>query len=238
LERANTSLVAQPGYLYVVATPIGNLSDLTARARAILGSVDTVACEDTRTTGTLLTGLGIRKELVAYHEHNETEAAERLAEALVSGRSVALATDAGTPGLSDPGFRLVRACRRRGIPVVPVPGPAAFAAVLSASGLPTNGFLFAGFLAPKSSARIAFLGKYRDFEYTIALYESCHRIDKAVDDIVTALGPDRVICVAKELTKLHETFWVGAASEVRAKLANASLKGEFTLLIAPADYRL
>jgi 16S rRNA (cytidine1402-2'-O)-methyltransferase len=236
--RANTSLVAQPGHLYVVATPIGNLSDLTDRARAILGSVDTVACEDTRTTGTLLTGLGIRRELVAYHEHNETEAAERLAEALASGRSVALATDAGTPGLSDPGFRLVRACRRRGIPVVPVPGPAAFAAVLSASGLPTNGFLFAGFLTPKSSARLAFLGKHRDFEYTIALYESCHRIDKAVDDIVTALGPDRVICVAKELTKLHETFWVGAASEVRAKLATASLKGEFTLLIAPSDYRL
>jgi 16S rRNA (cytidine1402-2'-O)-methyltransferase len=237
-DRANTSLVAQPGHLYVVATPIGNLSDLTARARAIQGSVDTVACEDTRTTGALLTGLGIRKELVAYHEHNETEAAERLAEAIASGRSVALATDAGTPGLSDPGFRLVRACRRRGIPVIPVPGPAAFAAVLSASGLPTNGFLFAGFLAPKSSARLAFLGKYRDFEYTIALYEGCHRIDKAVDDIVSALGPDRVICVAKELTKLHETFWVGAASEVRASLAKASLKGEFTLLIAPSDYRL
>jgi 16S rRNA (cytidine1402-2'-O)-methyltransferase len=121
---------------------------------------------------------------------------------------------------------------------VPVPGPAAFAAVLSASGLPTNGFLFAGFLAPKSSARLAFLGKYREFEYTIALYESCHRIDKAVDDIVSALGPDRVICVAKELTKLHETFWVGAAAQVRATLAKASLKGEFTLLIAPADYRL
>jgi 16S rRNA (cytidine1402-2'-O)-methyltransferase len=237
-ERANTSLVAQPGHLYVVATPIGNLSDLTARGRAILGSVDTVACEDTRTTGALLTGLGIRRELVAYHEHNEAEAAERLAEALAAGRSIALATDAGTPGLSDPGFRLVRACRRRGIPVVPVPGPAAFAAVLSASGLPTNGFLFAGFLAPKSSARLAFLGKYREFEYTIALYESCHRIDKAVDDIVAALGPDRVICVAKELTKLHETFWVGAASQVRAKLATASLKGEFTLLIAPSDYKL
>jgi 16S rRNA (cytidine1402-2'-O)-methyltransferase len=236
--EANTSLVAQPRHLYVVATPIGNLSDLTERARAILGSVDTVACEDTRTTGALLGRLGIRRELVAYHEHNETEAAERLAEAIASGRSVALATDAGTPGLSDPGFRLVRACRRRAIPVVPVPGPVAFAAVLSASGLPTNGFLFAGFLAPKSSARLAFLGRFRDFEYTIALYESCHRIDKAMDDIVSALGPDRVICVAKEVTKIHESFWVGAASEVRASLAKASLKGEFTLLIAPPDFRL
>ncbi len=235
---ANTSLVAQPRHLYVVATPIGNLSDLTERARAILGSADLVACEDTRTTGALLGRLGIKRELVAYHEHNETEAAERLAEAIAAGRSVALASDAGTPGLSDPGFRLVRACRRRGLAVVPVPGPAAFAAVLSASGLPTNGFLFAGFLAPKSSARLAFLGKFRDFEYTVALYESCHRIAKAVDDVVAALGPDRVVCVAKEVTKLHEAFWVGPVSEVRDKLAHASLKGEFTLLIAPTDFRL
>jgi len=197
-----------------------------------------VACEDTRTTGTLLGRMGIKRELVAYHEHNETEAADRLVELIESGRSVALVSDAGTPGLSDPGFRVVRACRRRGIPVVPVPGSVAFAAVLSASGLPTNGFMFAGFLAPKSSARLAFLGKYRDFEYTIALYESCHRIDKAVDDIVAALGPERVVCVAKEVTKLHETFWVGPVAEVREKLAKASLKGEFTVLIAPSDFRL
>ena len=235
---ANTSLAAQPGHLYVVATPIGNLSDLSERARAILASADLVACEDTRTTGTLLDRLGIRKELVAYHEHNETEAAERLAALVASGKSVALATDAGTPGLSDPGFRVVRACRRLGLPVVPVPGPVAFAAVLSASGLPTNGFLFAGFLPPKSSARLAFYAKYRDFDYTVALYESCHRIAKAMDDIVAAMGPDRVVCVAKEVTKIHETFWVGAAGDVRERLSRASLKGEFTLLIAPADYRL
>jgi 16S rRNA (cytidine1402-2'-O)-methyltransferase len=131
-ETTNTSLTAQPGHLYVVSTPIGNLSDLTGRARAILGSVDLVACEDTRTTGTLLGRLDIRRELRAYHEHNEVEAAEGLAELVASGKSVALATDAGTPGLSDPGFRVVRACRRRGLPVVPVPGAVAFAAVLSA----------------------------------------------------------------------------------------------------------
>jgi len=236
-EPTNPSLAAQAGHLYVVATPIGNLSDLTARAGAILGSVDLVACEDTRTTGILLERLGIRRELFAYHEHNEIEAAERLAEAIASGKSAALATDAGTPGLSDPGFRVVRACRRRGLPVVPVPGPVAFAAVLSASGLPTNGFLFAGFLPPKASARLAFYGKHKDFGYTIALYESCHRIAKAMDDIVAALGPERVVCVAKEVTKVHETFWVGAAAEVRDRLAKASLKGEFTLLIAPANYR-
>jgi 16S rRNA (cytidine1402-2'-O)-methyltransferase len=236
--QPNASLKAEAGHLYVVATPIGNLGDLSDRARGILGSADLVACEDTRTTGTLLGRLGISRELVAYHEHNETEAAERLAAAVAEGRSIALATDAGTPGLSDPGFRIVRACRRRGLPVVPVPGPVAFAAVLCASGLPTNGFLFAGFLAPKSSARLAFFAKYRDFAYTIALYESCHRIDKAVDDLVAALGPERVVCIAKELTKIHETFWIGPAGEVRERLAKASLKGEFTVLIAPADYQL
>ena len=181
---ANASLVPQPGHLYVVATPIGNLADLTERARAILSSVDLIACEDTRTTGSMLTRLGIRRELVAYHDHNETEAAERLAELLTGGKSIALVSDAGTPAISDPGFRLVRACRRRMLPVVPVPGACALAAVLSASGLPTNGFLFAGFLPSKTSARTAFLEKYREFDYTLALYESCHRIDKFVADAV------------------------------------------------------
>jgi 16S rRNA (cytidine1402-2'-O)-methyltransferase len=237
-EPSNGSLEALPGHLYVVSTPIGNLSDLTARARAILGSVDIVACEDTRTTGALLARLGISRELAAYHEHNESEAAERLADSVASGRSVAIASDAGTPGISDPGFRLVRACRRRALPVVPVPGPVAFAAVLSASGLPTNGFLFAGFLPPKSSARLAFLGEHRDFGFTIALYESCHRISKALDDVVASLGPERVVCVAKEVSKIHETFWVGPAGEVRERLSRASLKGEFTLLIAPAAFTL
>ena len=237
-EPANPSLSAQPGHLYVVATPIGNLSDLTDRARAILASVDLIACEDTRTTGVLLGRIGVSRELVSYHEHNEIEAAERLAELVSSGKAVAITSDAGTPGLSDPGFRLVRACRRRALPVIPVPGPVAFATVLCASGLPTNGALFVGFLAPKTSARAAFFTKYRDFAYTLALYESCHRIEKAVDDIVAVLGPDRVICVAKEVTKVHETFWVGRAADVKERLSKASLKGEFTVLIAPADYVL
>ena len=234
----NSSLTPQPGHLYVVATPIGNLADLTDRARAILGGVDVVACEDTRTTGGLLTRLGLRKDLVAYHEHNETEAAERLAEQVAAGKSVAIVSDAGTPALSDPGFRVVRACRRRGLPVVPVPGPSALTAVLSASGLPSNGFLYVGFLPPKSAARISFLEKYREFPYTLALFESCHRIDKAVDEIVATLGPARVICVAKEVTKLHETFFVGPAADVQARLAKASLKGEFVLLIAPGEFVL
>ncbi|MBI2518320.1 MAG: 16S rRNA (cytidine(1402)-2'-O)-methyltransferase [Opitutae bacterium] len=232
----NPSLVPQPGHLYVVATPIGNLADLTDRARAILGAVDVIACEDTRTTGTLLHRLGLHKELVAYHEHNETEAAEQLAELVSLGKSLAVVSDAGTPALSDPGFRLVRACRRRGLPVVPVPGPSAITAVLSAAGLPTNGFLFVGFLPAKSSARVAFLQKYHDFDYTVALYESCHRIDKFAEEIVNVLGPDRVICIAKEVTKLHETFLVGLAADVQARLAKSSLKGEFVVLIAPKDF--
>jgi 16S rRNA (cytidine1402-2'-O)-methyltransferase len=234
----NASLQPLPGHLYVVATPIGNLADLTARARSLLAAVDVVACEDTRTTGAMLTRLGVHRELVAYHEHNETEAAERLAMLLAEGKSIAVVSDAGTPGLSDPGFRVVRACRRRSLPVVPVPGASALLAVLSASGLPTNGFLFVGFLPPKTSARTAFFEKYRTFDYTLALYESCHRIDKAVDEIVATLGGERVICVAKEVTKLHETFFVGAAAAVQAQLAKSSLKGEFVLLIAPADFVL
>jgi 16S rRNA (cytidine1402-2'-O)-methyltransferase len=234
----NTSLTPLPGTLYVVATPIGNLADLTDRARAILGAVDLIACEDTRTTGAMLTRLGIRRDLFAYHEHNEIEAAEKLADQLAAGKSIAVVSDAGTPALSDPGFRIVRECRRRNLPVVPVPGPSALTAVLSASGLPTNGFLYVGFLPAKSAARIAFFEKYRAFDYTLALYESCHRIDKAVDELVATLGPTRVVCIAKEVTKLHETFLVGPAAEVQARLAKTSLKGEFVLLIAPGDFAL
>jgi 16S rRNA (cytidine1402-2'-O)-methyltransferase len=234
----NPSLTPQPGHLYVVATPIGNLADLTERARAILGSVDLIACEDTRTTGGMLTRYGLRRDLVAYHDHNETEVAERLADQIAAGKSVAVVSDAGTPAISDPGFRIVRACRRRGLPVVPVPGACAVAAVLSASGLPTNGFLFAGFLVAKTAARTAFLEKYRDFDFTLALYESCHRIDKFADEIVTILGPDRVVCIAKEVTKLHETFIIGRAIDVRDRLLKGSLKGEFVVLIAPVDFTL
>jgi len=235
----NSSLQAQPGHLYVVATPIGNLSDITDRAKTILGQVDVIACEDTRTTGALLKRLGIPpKTLSAYHDHNEIEAAEKLADQLRTGKSIAIVSDAGTPAISDPGFRLVRACRKSNLPVIPVPGANAVAAVLSASGLPTNGFLFAGFLPPKSAARIRFFDKYRDFDYTIVLYESCHRIEKAVTEVVTTLGENRVIVVAKEVTKLHEKFLIGPAGEVQAQFAEMSRKGEFVLLIAPVKFEL
>lgn len=234
----NPSLTPLPGHLYVVATPIGNLADLSERARALLGRVDLVACEDTRATGLLLHRQGLSRDLLPYHDHNETEAAERLAEMIALGKSVAVVSDAGTPGLSDPGFRLVRACRRRGLPVVPVPGACALTAALSAAGLPTNGFLFVGFLPPKTAARTAFLERYRDFDYTLALYESCHRIAKFADEIVAVLGPGRVVCIAKEITKLHETFLVGLAGEVATRLGRLSLKGEFVVLIAPREFTL
>lgn len=238
-SSTNTSLQAQAGHLYVVATPIGNLADVSERVRAILSTVDIIACEDTRTTGLLLSRLGITaKPLVPYHDHNETAAAEQLLAQLQAGKSIAVVCDAGTPGLSDPGFRIVRACRKAAVPVVPVPGPSALTAVLSASGLPSNRVYFVGFLPPKSAARMTFLEQHRDFPATLALYESCHRIDKAVNEIVEVLGAGRVICVAKEVTKLHETFWVGPAAEVQAALAKASRKGEFVLLIAPADFEL
>jgi len=237
-STGNSSLSAQPGHLYVVATPIGNLADITERARLILESVDLVACEDTRTTGLLLKRLELHRPLAAYHDHNETAAADRLLAELREGKSIALVCDAGTPGLSDPGFRLARACRREGLDVVPVPGASALTAALAVSGLPTNGFFFAGFLPPKSAARVRFLNEYLNFNYTIVLYESCHRIAKLSTEIVSVLGPDRVVCVAKEITKLHETFLVGAAREVTDRLQRISLKGEFVVLIAPGSFEL
>lgn len=237
--KENTSLLPQPGHLYVVATPIGNLADITERAKAILQRVDIIACEDTRTTGALLGRLELSHHtLSAYHDHNETEAAEKLTEELLAGKSIAIVSDAGTPAISDPGFRLVRACRRRNIPVIPVPGANAIAAAVCASGLPTNGFLYVGFLTPKSAARISFFEKHRTFDYTIVLYESCHRIEKAVQEIVVTLGEQRVIGVAKEITKLHEKFLVGPSSEVQAQLSTMSRKGEFVLMIAPESYVL
>jgi len=234
----NASLTPEPGHLYVVATPIGNLADITDRARSLLAAVDLIACEDTRTTGLLLNRMGIKRPMVPYHDHNETHAAEGLIDELVAGKSVALVCDAGTPGLSDPGFRLTRACQKRALPVVPVPGACALTAVLCAAGLPTNGFFYAGFLPPKSAARVRFLTQYHDFDYTIALYESCHRIAKLSADMVTVLGPERVVCIAKEITKRHETFLVGSAESVDQRLQQMSLRGEFVVLIAPANFSL
>ncbi|QYY37047.1 16S rRNA (cytidine(1402)-2'-O)-methyltransferase [Ruficoccus sp. ZRK36] len=224
--------------LYVVGTPIGNLSDLSQRATDLLCSCDWIACEDTRKTGQLLKRIESTRPTLSCHEHNEKDRASELADKIASGQSVALVSDAGTPAISDPGFRVVRECRRRGLKVVPIPGPSAVIAALCASGLPTNGFLYVGFLAPKSAARRRFLEEHKDFAYTLALYESSHRIGKFAVEMVEVLGPERVVCLAREVTKLHETFLIGSAESVAAQLTGNNLKGEFTVLIAPASYEL
>lgn len=229
---------AQPGNLYVVATPIGNLSDITMRAASLLATCDLVACEDTRTSGILLAELGLKKNTTSYHEHNEKEKVPWLINLLREGKSVCLISDAGTPAISDPGFRLVRECRRLGLPVTPAPGPSAVISALSASGLPTNGFFYAGFLPPKSAARRRFLETYRDFPFTICLYESSHRIEKLMAELLDVLGPDRSICLAKEITKRHETFLTGEAAEVADRFLVMSKKGEFVLMIAPEGFKL
>lgn len=238
MQGENASLTPEQGHLYVVATPIGNLADLTERARAILSQVDAIACEDTRVTGAMLTRLEIRRPLFSYHDQNESKVAANVVERLQSGQSLALVSDAGTPGISDPGFRAVRACRRLGIPVVPVPGACAATSLLSVSGLPTDAFFFAGFLPPKSAARIRFFEEYRDFKHTIALYESCHRIEKMLAELEKTLGTARVVCLGREITKKFETIFSGTIAAVRQSLDASSKKGEFVVLVAPANYEL
>jgi 16S rRNA (cytidine1402-2'-O)-methyltransferase len=233
-----TPFIFVSGTLFIVATPIGNLSDISERAKTILRDASVVACEDTRTSGNLLQHLGLKKPLFAYHEHNEQRMAPTLADRVAAGESVALICDAGTPTLSDPGFRVVRECRRRGLTVTPIPGPCAFIAALSASGLPTHAFRYAGFLPPKSAARLRFLEGIRDAQETHILYESCHRIEKFTAEILETLGPERVICLARELTKLHETILTGPAALIAPQMCGNNLRGEFVVLIAPAGFVL
>ena len=226
------------GRLWVVATPLGNLGDISERAKIELSNCDLVACEDTRVTGGLLRHLGLSKPMLAYHEHNEKEVAIEIADKIAAGANVALITDAGTPGISDPGFRVTRECRRRKLTVTPLPGPCAIIALLSASGLPTNAFRFIGFLPPKSAARRRFLEGALKAEETIVLHESCHRISDFCDEMLEILGPERVVCVRRELTKLHENIRTDALRELVPALKTGSLKGEFTIAIAPADFAL
>ena len=220
-----------PGTLYIVATPIGNLEDITLRAVRVLRDCDFIACEDTRHSRKLLDHFGISKPLISYHEHNEAQRAGELVERLRSGESAALVTDAGTPLISDPGFRLVRAAIAAGIAVVPVPGVSAAVAALSAAGLPTDTFRFCGFLPAKSLQRRAVLEALKMEACTLIFYETPHRILDALDDICAVLGA-RPVVVARELTKLHEEFLRGTAPEVRELLAaRPAVKGEITLLI-------
>ena len=226
------------GCLYLVATPIGNLSDLPPRVQDALEVADLVACEDTRVTQKLLRHLGMSRPTLSYREENEKELAPVLAGRIAEGETISLVSDAGCPGISDPGFRLVRECRVKGLQVVPIPGPTAAVTALAASGLPTDRFLFAGFLPSKTSARKKFFEENQDASHTLILYESRHRILKFLDDLVEVLGEYRCICVAREITKLHETFHTGPAGVVSDNVRNGSQKGEFVVLIAKAGYRL
>src|SRR5580692_4464571 len=218
------------GCLYLVGTPIGNLEDITLRAIRILKEVDQIACEDTRHTQKLLTHYEIRKSLISYHEHNELTRAPELVLALEQGAKIALVSDAGMPLVSDPGHRLVTLCLRHHIPVVPIPGPSAILASLSASGLPNEEFLFVGFLPQRSGERRRAFERLRIEDRTLILYEAPHRIAECVADAREILG-DRPACLAREVTKVHEEFRRGKLSEIEESLRERPAKGEITFLI-------
>ena len=222
--------------LYLVATPIGNLEDITLRALRVLKEVDQIACEDTRQTQKLLNHYGITTRTISYHEHNEMTRAAELVKELQEGASVALVTDAGMPGISDPGFRLISLAIRHHVPVVPIPGASAFLAALVASGLPTDSFRFSGFLPAKRGERRAALEAIKTSPRTQVFYEPPHRVVEALADIVEVLGSTRHVVIAREVTKLHEEFLRGRASEVLETLkARDGVKGEITLLIGKAE---
>ena len=225
-----------PGTLHVVATPIGNLGDLSPRALEVLGTVAAVCAEDTRHTRRLLAHFGIERPLLAVHEHNEGEIAAKLVERLLAGESLALVSDAGTPLVSDPGFRLVRAARAAGVRVSPVPGPCAFVAALSVAGLASDRFVFEGFLPAKASARRERLAMLAPEPRTLVFYESAHRIAETLADGVSAFGSDRPAALARELTKLFETVLDGTLAQILSAVEadENQRKGEFVLLVQGA----
>lgn len=224
----------KPGTLYVVATPIGNLEDISARALRTLQTVPLIAAEDTRHSGRLLRHYAIPTRLVAYHDHNEAEQAAALLAHLQAGRDLALISDAGTPGIADPGYRLVRLCREHELPVVTIPGPCALAAALSISGLPTDRFAFEGFLPAKARARREALVLLAGERRTLIFYESPHRLGKTLQDMTAAFGPEREVAVARELTKLYEELLRGPVAEMAERFTREPVRGEVVLLVAPA----
>lgn len=221
--------------LYLVATPIGNLEDITLLALRVLKEVDVIACEDTRQTQKLLNHYAIATRTTSYHEHNEITKSAELVKEVQEGASVALVTDAGMPGISDPGYRLVTLAIRHNVPVVPVPGASAFLTALVASGLPTDSFRFSGFLPAKRGERRSLLESVKASPRTQVFYEAPHRIIEALENVAEVMGPSRQVVVAREVTKIHEEFLRGSAGEVLATLkAREVVKGEITLLIGRA----
>ena len=219
-----------PGILYIVATPIGNLEDITLRAIRTLKEADVIAAEDTRHTQVLLKHFAINTPLTSFHEHNERAKTAQLVTRLERGESIALVSDAGTPAISDPGYRLVVAAIGAGIRVIPIAGPSALIAALSAAGLPTNGFDFRGFLPARKQERRSKLQELRDGRYTMVFYETPHRLQESLDDVREILG-DRRMVLAREVTKLHEEFLRGRISEVIGEVSRREIRGEMTLVI-------
>ena len=223
------------GALYIVSTPIGNLEDITLRALRVLREADLIACEDTRQTRKLLEHFGIAKPVVSCHEHNEVARAAELIRNLERGESVALVSDAGTPLVSDPGYRLVNAAIAANLAVIPVPGPSAIITALIGAGLATDSFRFCGFLPPRAAQRRKMLEHFKEESSTIIFYESPHRILDALEDIDVVMGA-RPVAIGRELTKIHEEFLRGTAAEIRSQLAERpSIRGEFTLLIGKSE---
>jgi 16S rRNA (cytidine1402-2'-O)-methyltransferase len=223
------------GRLYVVGTPIGNVDDLSPRARDVLAKADVIAAEDTRHTRGLLSRIGVESRLIAYHEHNEAERVPALLAELSRGKSVALVSDAGTPLISDPGWRLVHAAQAAGIAVVPVPGPCAAVAALSAAGLPTDHFVFEGFLPRGDSARVERLEELKREQRTIVLYEAVHRIAATLSALRDTFGGERRAALARELTKTHEQIVTGTLADLVQRLdSSIPLLGEFVIVVAGA----
>ena len=222
LRTAHT-LSAAPA-LYLVGTPIGNLEDITLRALRVLREADLIACEDTRHTQKLLNHYGITSRVTSYHEHNEQARAAELVRKMEQGTRIALVTDAGMPGISDPGFRLISLAIEHGIPVIPIPGPSAFLAALAASGLPTDSFRFHGFLPSKRGQRRQILESIKSSPQTEVFYEAPHRMTETMEDIVEVLGANRQIVIARELTKIHEEFLRGTAGELANRIKVAENK--------------
>ena len=221
----------EKGTLYIVSTPIGNREDITLRALRILKEADLIAAEDTRHTGLLLRHFGIQTPLTSYFEGNELRKKEFILSKLKQGHSIALVSDAGTPGISDPGFRLIQTAIENQISIIPIPGPSALIAALSVSGLPTDAFLFKGFLPHKSKKRKDLLKQLEEVRETLVLYESPHRISETLNDIFETLG-DREMVLARELTKVYEEVLRGKVSEIKKQIGARNLKGEITLVIS------
>ncbi|MCD6250330.1 MAG: 16S rRNA (cytidine(1402)-2'-O)-methyltransferase [candidate division Zixibacteria bacterium] len=225
-----------PGTIYLVPTPIGNMGDVTARAAEVLASVDLVACEDTRNSGGLLKKLDIKKKLISYHEFNEIDRAQKLVDAVRGGQSVAVITDGGSPGISDPAYRVVRAAIDAKLNLVALPGPCAIIPALTASGLPTDRFFFEGFLPNKSAAREKRLTELETLPHTLIFYESPHRVHKSLAAMLEVYG-DRNACLAREISKKFEQFIRGPLSEIIETIDNRTVKGEIVLIVAGTGMR-